>query len=537
MNINTIKIKAEKLNKEIKKASVISSLCICSAVSLFVPAFMTKGRLVDYVSFCFQPSEVHDPYIYKEVIKKSFALDSKGKYIIGKNKKKKIITRKTKEIIGKRFCNEKTIRKGVSYVIAQEIDDSLEFKSKVKILKKYKAQNPNAGWFGISSGLILLIGGVVYGLATQEMEDNLDSLIHVKRSQMIKDALDVEHDLIRTEQDVKVETEYIKQGIAEYHKEKYIGLDPEPSEEEINKRREEAMKHELLRDTSIELELASMKADLAEKRKKEAEHLKELNKLTQPIKDKIKHRSQSKDESNQYSKEELIQKLKDHENGWLYTLVKSRKPLFLNGSQGSWKSFFSASVALCRLYTQEHSIVSLVDPHFNKNKKRAWKELIEFEPIIYGDLINVNQESESKWIEVNQGLIDSMRRWETEDETSKLKTSIFDEVTNYAKHDECKSSSEKFMGTLLSDPRKANEAPIVITHSMTNKGTGGGDGFKDAREEGCFVLKLSSDNDQQPTYKGTLEGFKDNDGNLIDSIKITIPKEWFNPKSIKEMFK
>lgn len=531
--------KASLVKQKAKRNNIVASVCIASSLTLFIPAFMTKGSLVDYVSICFRPSEVHDPYIYKEKISKSFMRDSRGNYLLDRSGKKKINIKKSKTVIGKRFCNERNTKKGIAHIVAEEMETSLEFKSKVKIRGRLKAKNPHAGLFGISAGLMMGLASTIFWSATRELEDNQDSLLHTKRSQMLKDALRIEHDLTRDQHSTQVETEYIKKGIEEELKYQYIGDDPPYPQEMIDKQKELDSKNDLLRDTSIELELASMKAELAEKQKKELEHMKEIEKLTKTVKDKVggNNTSDHTDDDKLDQKNELINKLKEHEGGWLYTLVVSRKPLFIIGSQGSWKSFFTSTLVLARIQLENHKLVSITDPHFNKNKKLAWKELIKHEPLVYGDLLGVDEDSPSKWIEVNDGLIESMRRWEIENESTPLKTSIFDEVTNYSKHEECKESAKKFMSTVLSDPRKANEAPIIITHSLTNQGTGNSEGFKEAREEGSISLKLYSDNFQQPTYLGSLVGYKDDKGKLVDEMSVTIPKEWFNPKSIKEMFK
>jgi hypothetical protein len=45
-------------------------------------------------------------------------------------------------------------------------------------------------------------------------------------------------------------------------------------------------------------------------------------------------------------------------------------------------------------------------------------------------------------------------------------TSIFDEVTNYSKHDESKDAAKDFSSRAVSDPRKAAEGIIMIAHAF-----------------------------------------------------------------------
>ncbi len=206
----------------------------------------------------------------------------------------------------------------------------------------------------------------------------------------------------------------------------------------------------------------------------------------------------------------------------------TNKPIFVIGSQGSWKSYGSATIALCRYYLKGQKIASIVDPHFNKNLDESWKELIPLEPETYGGA--------QDWEDVNVGIQEGFNRWNHRTLKDEALTSIWDEQTNWILHDECANSAKEFMGRVISDPRKSNEGVLVITHSFTNAGTGGSSGFAASREEGVLQLRLNADNEMKPLFKGKLIGFKDEDGELIEDMKITIPKDWFNPSAIKKMF-
>jgi hypothetical protein len=39
-----------------------------------------------------------------------------------------------------------------------------------------------------------------------------------------------------------------------------------------------------------------------------------------------------------------------------------------------------------------------------------------------------------------------------------------------------------------------------------------------------------------PTFKGKLTGFKDEDGNVLEDMPVTIPVTWFTPEKIRSMF-
>ncbi len=46
-----------------------------------------------------------------------------------------------------------------------------------------------------------------------------------------------------------------------------------------------------------------------------------------------------------------------------------------------------------------------------------------------------------------------------------------------------------------------------------------------SREEGVLQLRLNADNEMRPLFKGKLIGFKDDEGELIEEMKVSIPKD------------
>jgi hypothetical protein len=289
-----------------------------------------------------------------------------------------------------------------------------------------------------------------------------------------------------------------------------------PSEFEILELQKQAEKEQELINEGHKLQLSQLQLETAKNQK-------ELDKLSKPEKTKSASAQSASDEKRQ----ELVKLLQEHEGGWLWEIVDTLKPTFLLGSQGAGKSYFAASLALCKLFINQVKVASLTDPHFNKNREKGWKKLIPLEPEVYGGA--------QDWEAVSEGIEQGFNRWTCRTEDDPPITSIWDEATNWAKHEECKKQAEEFMGRVLADPRKSAEGPIVITHSLTNAGTGGGAGFAEARGEGIIVIRLNANNKQKPTFKGKCEGLKDEDGSLIEEMQITIPK-WFNPESIAEMF-
>lgn len=471
--------------KQLRRNTLASGVFIITAASLLIPAFSIEGTRFEYTFFCFNPPVVHAPEQHQ-------------------------------------YCTGEKIRRGIAWRVALEAANNQEFASKVSILKSIPAQNPHAGLYGLAAAGFL---GAAYGFfkwGTQRLEDNIDILIWNKKSLILERAFQNEMHLSIEAQRRQNEEEFVKDMMSREHGAALLDL---MSDGERQMAAERYAKGERLDEANFEFQLATLKAQAAEQLEKEAKHRTEIAKLNKPAKTT---KTEASGDANDAAKEELIDKLKAHEDGWLHTLVMTNKPVFVIGSQGSWKSYCSASIALARYYLKGQKIISIVDPHFNKNASESWKELISLEPECYG--------SAQDWAEVGEGIQAGFERWNTRTLKDESLTSIWDEQTNWALHEECAKAAKDFMGRVISDPRKANEAPLVITHSFTNAGTGGGAGFAQAREEGVLQLWLNSDNEMRPLFKGKLIGFKNDDGEIIDEMKITIPKDWFNPGAIAKIF-
>jgi hypothetical protein len=277
-----------------------------------------------------------------------------------------------------------------------------------------------------------------------------------------------------------------------------------------------------LAEAEHEMTLAEIQAAKAQFQAEVAKKQHEVAKLSNPV--PKKESAGNKDAA----KSELFEKLKEHEDGWLYELCTGYKPLWILGDMGSWKSYCGATIALCRYYLNDWQLQSICDPHGHQNKHESWKELLSLEPTCYGGNQN--------WEQINEGLKASFERWNTRTMKDEIITGIFDEVTNYSKHDESKESAKEFSSRAVSDPRKAAEGIIMIAHAFSNAATGGSEGYADARTGNSIQLRLTSTNKMTPTFKGKLTGFKDEDGNVLEDMPVTIPVSWFSPEKIKFMF-
>lgn len=482
----TLEALETQINTKLKRNALLTGVCSLAAFSLLIPAFSVEGSKFDYQEFCFRPPSV-PPTVYN-------------------------------------YCTGKRKKRGIAWRVALERANNIDFKSKVTMLGRISAQNPSAGIYGLCGALFFGGAFCFFKSGTEELEKNLDVVVANKKILVVERSLEADKHLSIQKTKVQQEEEFVKDLLSREHGEALYSLMSD-GERELAAARH--AKGEKLDETGFLLQLAELKAKTAEQQEKELKHKLEMEKLSKGKKGKSDSTSASG--GNEAAKAELIEKLKEHEGGWLYTVVNSHKPVFVIGSQGSWKSYCSATIALARYYLKGQKIVSIVDPHFNKNASESWKELIALEPECYG--------SAQDWEGVGQGILAGFERWNTRTLKDEPFTSIWDEQTNWTLHEECGKAAKDFMGKVISDPRKANEAPLVITHSFTNAGTGGGAGFAQAREEGVLQLWLNSDNDMKPLFKGKLLGFKDDEGELINELKVTIPKDWFRPDAIAKMFK
>ncbi|MEG5035341.1 hypothetical protein [Microcoleus sp. AT3-D2] len=226
------------------------------------------------------------------------------------------------------------------------------------------------------------------------------------------------------------------------------------------------------------------------------------------------------------ARSKLLKLIEEHEGGWIAQLM--HKPILIYGDMGSFKSYFAAFLALCRHYLYGHKIISIADPHFHQNYDECWKTLVKLGVPGYG----ANQNFEEVGAQLN-AMYDRFKVRTLKDDWL---TSIFDEMTQYGFEEGTAEPASKLTRKVVGDPRKGKEAPIFIAHNDTNAAFGGGDGFSKSVNSGVIKLQLRSDSKYQPLFKGTISGIKDEEGECIKDLPISISPYWIRPEWVYELF-
>ncbi|MEG4497030.1 hypothetical protein QUB05_07475 [Microcoleus sp. F10-C6] len=226
------------------------------------------------------------------------------------------------------------------------------------------------------------------------------------------------------------------------------------------------------------------------------------------------------------ARSKLFKLIEEHEGGWIAQLM--HKPILIYGDMGSFKSYFGAFLALCRHYLYGHKIISIADPHFHQNYDECWKTLVKLGVPGYG----ANQNFEEVGAQLN-AMYDRFKVRTLKDDWL---TSIFDEMTQYGFEEGTAEPASKLTRKVVGDPRKGKEAPIFIAHNDTNAAFGGGDGFSKSVNSGVIKLQLRSDSKYQPLFKGTISGIKDEEGECIKDLPISILPYWIRPEWVYELF-
>jgi hypothetical protein len=220
---------------------------------------------------------------------------------------------------------------------------------------------------------------------------------------------------------------------------------------------------------------------------------------------------------------QLVEALKKWEDGWLYSVVKNNKPLWLTGSQGSGKTNTAGCISLIRKYCFDAPIYQLIDRHATGENWKVWQ-------LLDGQ---IKAESEE---EIGQALEDACERWlgRIKEAPKQKQQLIIDEFTNLKKIPSCKEPAIKFFSMHLTDTRKAKEYFIGINHYYTNESTV--EGTFEARKSGTIQIKKFSADGEVPLPRVQIvHGLVDENGNELEEVEATLPS-WLEASKIHEHF-
>ena len=466
----------QRIKKSLRSNSIATTFLIIGGITTFIPAFSVVGSRFDMQQFCFEPRYTENPDNY---------------------------------------CNYQngTVHEGLAWRVALEQEHSIEFRTKVSMLKFKPAERPYTGAIGLISAASFLSAYLLWQLGTASLSNNLFKFIREKQEGILEEVTSFKkHQTLHNQ---LIENEIALASRYQEQEQQHL-LELTKSEGEKLYERSLGEKQYTTQEYIYELNLAKLKAQTAELKEKENKHLLESKKLESKLEDPWSENTEEE--------QDLETLLKEHEDGWLYDLVKGIITIIVYGRPGSAKSYTAASIALCKEYIKESKVVSLADPDFLKNKNKAWKELkIEN---IFG--------LGADWENYAEGIETAQERWKERTEKDSYITSIWDELTLMG--DNIPELAKQFMPLVIATPRKCNEDVILITHSLTQRGLGGCEGMSEAIKDSCYRLKLKCNALGKPMFSGVLYGWVDSNGNEVAEKEVTIPK-WFSPDKIAKMIK
>ncbi|MFM6266776.1 MAG: hypothetical protein ACKPFA_09775, partial [Dolichospermum sp.] len=268
---------------------------------------------------------------------------------------------------------------------------------------------------------------------------------------------------------------------------------------------------------SHQLQLSELDKETAKNNLETLETQRKIEKLS----GKAKADDQPKLSPDEQLKNILIEQLKNHEDGYLWTIINSLKPLWLIGNQGSGKTYTASSIALIRKYCLYAPIQYLIDRHATGDNASVWKFL---QP-------KMTAESEEN---IAAAMEDNIIFWGNrikQKPNDKLQV-IIDEFTNL--RGLIGDLADTWFKLSLTDTRKAKCYLLGITHNDTNSSFA--EGTKDTRKAGMILIQKFSANGETPLPRVVVKyGLVDGDGNNLEDVEKTIP-DWFYPQKIHDHF-
>jgi hypothetical protein len=266
---------------------------------------------------------------------------------------------------------------------------------------------------------------------------------------------------------------------------------------------------------SHQLQVSELDKETAKNELETAEIKRKLDKLNKPVQDA------KQPSANEELKTVLIDALKGHEDGYLWKIISSLKPLWLIGNQGSGKTYTASAIALIRKYCLDAPIEFLIDRHATGDNADVWRFLSPK---------NIAETEE----DIAATMQDNIAFWGNrikQKPSDKLQV-VIDEYTNL--RGLIGELADTWFKLSLTDTRKAKCFLLGITHNDTNSSFA--EGTKDTRKAGMILIQKFSANGETPLPRIVVKhGLVDGAGNNLDDVEKTIPS-WFHPQKIHDHF-
>jgi hypothetical protein len=292
----------------------------------------------------------------------------------------------------------------------------------------------------------------------------------------------------------------------------------------------DADKQSELSDYQYRLQLSELAKAKVENDLAIAKALKEKEKIEGKKQD-----SKKADSVEDVRKQLMIEKLKEWEDGYLMKLIEFRKPMYIYGGMGSGKSTLASAIILIRHFLFDCPLETIIDAHAQVNTLEAWQPLME----VFGEDLKIVGHN-NDYQAIAKAFNDSIDRWA--EKMPKFKKGeigksqmLVDEMSNLSDKDACSLEAASFSKQALSDPRKAGEYVMVLTHMMTQTGTGNKGGTSKARNTQTIQIERKSANGEIPIPNVIINGLPDENGDM-NEFNATIP-DWMRAEKILDFFK
>ncbi|MFM6077919.1 MAG: hypothetical protein ACKPCI_05255, partial [Dolichospermum sp.] len=413
----------------------------------------------------------------------------------------------------KSSCRPSQIKRGVSFLIDRERRNQL-FDNSIKVVKILPPKDSTAVSYGLLSSLFLLSAFGASKALTDSQEQSIHSQFKLLKIRALENDLLEQNHLDLFGFTKSNQAEITKQVIARQTQETIQQL---KSEGELQLDHLNGQLQGQLSLKGHQLQLSELEKETAKNNLETLETQKKIDKLS----GKAKADDQPKLSPDEQLKTSLIEALKTHEDGYLWTIISSLKPLWLIGNQGSGKTYTASAIALIRKYCLDAPIHYLIDRHATGDNAEVWKYL-----------------QPQNIAEVEQDIIHAMQQsiiyWENRIKAKPTnKTQIvIDEYTNL--RGLVGDIADTFFKLSLTDTRKAKCYLLGITHNDTNSSFA--EGTKDTRKAGMILIQKFSANGETPLPRIVIRhGLVDSAGNNLEDIEKSLPN-WFHPQKIYEHF-